>query len=109
MSAIKNYLENLSVSITDACRNELVDTYEAWGMDSDDVGTFVENCLFGAEYKELYSFLMDCKTDLPWDSITLGVDSALAILEAICPSLKEYRLNDLEVKLCFEGWERPRG
>lgn len=102
MSAIKNYFENLAVSITDTCRNELVDTYEAWGMDSDDVGMFVEECLFGADYEKLYTFLLDCKTDLPWDSITLGTDSALAMLEAFCPSLKELR-EDCEVKLCFEN------
>ena len=109
MSAIKNYLENLSVSITNACRNELDNTYQAYGLDSDTLAEYIDTNLFEGNYKKLHSFLVDCVTDLPWDSINLGVDSAIAMLEAFQPQLKADRLGEDGdgYKLCFEGWERP--
>lgn len=94
MSATKRYLEDLYELAEDAITTELSETINAYFKgDEEEMYEWLNEAIF-TDLKSVYSVIFDCKTDLPWNYISLKSDKFLKEVEKHYPELREERLED---------------
>lgn len=93
MSATKRYLEDLCELAEDAIATELSETIKAHFTTEDEIQDWLDESIF-TDLKAVYSVIFDCKTDLPWNYISLKADKFLKEVEKHYPELREERLED---------------